>query len=138
MYLLDSNIPLELFLEQARANEVEEFFRVIPTKNFSVTEFSLYSICLTLVYRKRTNAVQNFLKDILKQDGISLIRLSVSELEKVFENVTRFNLDFDDAYQYTAAEKYDLHIVSFDTDFDTTPRGRMTPQQVLKTITKQT
>jgi hypothetical protein len=40
------------------------------------------------------------------------------------------NLDFDDAYQYSAAEKYNLTIVSFDSDFDRTPRGRKTPAEI--------
>jgi len=41
-----------------------------------------------------------------------------------------FKLDFDDAYQYIAAEKYDLTIVSFDSDFDRTTRGRKTPSEI--------
>jgi uncharacterized protein len=40
-------------------------------------------------------------------------------------------LDFDDSFQYAAAERFDLKLVSFGTDFDRTPRGRMTPAQVL-------
>ena len=43
----------------------------------------------------------------------------------------KFKLDFDDAYQYVAADKYDLIIVSFDTDFDTTEKGRKTPKEIL-------
>ena len=43
-----------------------------------------------------------------------------------------FNLDFDDAYQYATAEKYNLIIVSFDGDFDRTERGRRTPTEVLQ------
>jgi predicted nucleic acid-binding protein len=42
-------------------------------------------------------------------------------------------LDFDDAYQYVAADKHNLVIVSFDGDFDRTERGRKTPQAVLQT-----
>lgn len=42
-----------------------------------------------------------------------------------------YNLDFDDAYQYTIAEQYDLVIVSFDHDFDRTDRGRSTPNAIL-------
>ena len=42
----------------------------------------------------------------------------------------RFGLDFDDAYQYVAAEKNDLTIVSFDKDFDRTERGRVPPSEV--------
>jgi len=43
----------------------------------------------------------------------------------------RFNLDFDDAYQYAAAEKYILTLVSHDRDFDGTELGRTTPAKVL-------
>ncbi|MDI6810798.1 MAG: PIN domain-containing protein [archaeon] len=48
------------------------------------------------------------------------------------EIANRFHLDFDDAYQYTVAEKHDLQIVSFDTDFDRTERGRKTPDEVVQ------
>jgi len=44
----------------------------------------------------------------------------------------RFNFDFDDAYQYVIAEKYNLTIISFDTDFDRTERGRKTPVEILE------
>jgi predicted nucleic acid-binding protein len=33
--------------------------------------------------------------------------------------------EIDDAYQYVAAERYDLAVVSFDGDFDRTERGRL-------------
>jgi len=46
--------------------------------------------------------------------------------------VKQFNLDFDDAYQYVAAEKHNLAIVSFDSNFDRTERGRKNPAEVLK------
>jgi predicted nucleic acid-binding protein len=59
-------------------------------------------------------------------------------MEGIVRNAQRFNLDFDDAYQYTAAEKYDIQIVSFDTDFDKTPRGRMTPREILNTLQQKT
>jgi predicted nucleic acid-binding protein len=42
----------------------------------------------------------------------------------------RFHLDFDDAYQYVAAERYGLTIISLDADLDRTERGRRTPDQV--------
>jgi predicted nucleic acid-binding protein len=41
-------------------------------------------------------------------------------------------LDFDDAYQYLAAEQEQATIVSFDKDFDKTGKGRQTPEQVIK------
>ncbi len=53
-----------------------------------------------------------------------------SEMQTIFANCASLRLDFDDAYQYTVAGKFDLIIVSFDHDFDRTPRGRKTPEQV--------
>ncbi len=50
----------------------------------------------------------------------------------VIEAAQRFNLDFDDAYQYAAAEKYGLTIVSFDADFDRTEQGRKTAGEILE------
>jgi predicted nucleic acid-binding protein len=42
----------------------------------------------------------------------------------------RFSLDFDDAYQYIAAEKYGLAIISFDSDFGRTEKGRKPPDDI--------
>jgi len=44
----------------------------------------------------------------------------------------KFGLDFDDAYQYAVAARYGLTIVSFDSDFDRTERGRRTPGDLLE------
>jgi hypothetical protein len=41
-------------------------------------------------------------------------------------------MDFEDAYQYVAAEKYGYTLTSFDADFDNTKLGRKTPADVLK------
>lgn len=46
------------------------------------------------------------------------------------EVMQKFNLDFDDAYQYVAAKEYGLTIVSFDSDFDRTDKGCKTPAQL--------
>lgn len=41
-----------------------------------------------------------------------------------------FRLDLDDAYQYATAEQHRALLVSFDSDFDRTERGRVTPADV--------
>ena len=61
-----------------------------------------------------------------------MLSLFVEDMGLAIEGAQKFNLDFDDAYQYAVAEKYDLTIVSFDTDFDRTERGRETPGEVLQ------
>jgi predicted nucleic acid-binding protein len=53
-------------------------------------------------------------------------------MKRVVEIIDLFRLDFDDAYQYVAAELEKATIVSFDQDFDKTEQRRLTPMQVLK------
>jgi len=69
----------------------------------------------------------DFLSDTLEDSAVRLIRLDTAGLKEVPIVRRKFGLDFDDAYQYLAAEKYGLTLVSFDSDFDRTERGRNTP-----------
>ena len=62
---------------------------------------------------------------------VRLIRLVVSDMKAIANASRTYNLDFDDAYQYVAAEQSEAAIVSFDGDFDRTDRGRRTPADVL-------
>jgi predicted nucleic acid-binding protein len=73
-----------------------------------------------------------FVRDAFLDGAVALIHLEPGDTEYIVRVAERFNLDFDDAYQYTAAEKYDLTLVSFDSDFDRTERGRKTPAEVLQ------
>lgn len=129
MYLLDSNIFLELLLDQDKADEVERFLRTKPREKLYSSEFSLYSIGIVLFRRKQFEPFQHFIED-LGTGGIRLLKLSAQDMKDLAAVAQRFNLDFDDAYQYVVAEKYDLEIISFDADFDRTERGRKTPSQI--------
>jgi hypothetical protein len=130
MYLLDSNIFLELLLNQDKADEVEQFLRTKPKEKLYISEFSLYSVAIVLFHRKLFETFMRFLNDLIVTGGVRLLRLSVQDMEKVAAIALRFKLDFDDAYQYAAAEKLSLEIVSFDSDFDRTEKGRKTPAQL--------
>jgi predicted nucleic acid-binding protein len=70
-------------------------------------------------------------EDLLVTGGIRLVRLVVEDMQDIVHTARRFNLDFDDAYQYVAAEKYGLILVSLDGDFDRTERGRKTLAEIL-------
>ena len=59
------------------------------------------------------------------------IRLDTGDLKQVLITLRQFQMDFDDAYQYVAAAKHGYTLVSFDSDFDRTERGRKTPAEVL-------
>jgi predicted nucleic acid-binding protein len=66
-----------------------------------------------------------------------LVRLEGQEFAALRDVAVSFQLDFDDAYQIAAMNKLaaqtgqSVFIVSYDTDFDRTPYGRMTPAQAL-------
>ena len=134
MFLLDTNIWLELMLNQERADEVRRFMQAVPFSETAVTEFSIYSIGLTLSRLKSDALFIKFVSDIIEDTQTTRVRLDSDGLKRIVAARGAFRLDFDDAYQYVAAEKHDLTLVSFDTDFDRTERGRKTPAQILAEV----
>ena len=74
----------------------------------------------------------DFTTHMILRGGLSVYALRATDLQRVAETAAKHGLDFDDAYQYIAAEAHGLTLISFDTDFDRTERGRMTPEEVLE------
>ncbi|MHA1505758.1 MAG: type II toxin-antitoxin system VapC family toxin [Candidatus Asgardarchaeia archaeon] len=132
MYLVDTNIFLEIFLEQKKADEAEEFLRKIPSEHLHISDFSLYSIGIILFRQGKHETFLDFVEDVFMRGKITILRLSLFDVNEIIKSSKSFNLDFDDAYQYTIAKKYGLKIVSFDSDFDRTDLGRLLPSQILK------
>jgi predicted nucleic acid-binding protein len=130
MYLVDTNIWLERLLDQARANEVGDFLNRIPSEQIFITDFSFHSIGIVMSRLNRKEALLHFVQDAFLDGAVALVHLEPEETQRLVQIMEEFNLDFDDAYQYIAAEKYDLTIVSFDSDFEQTTRGRKTPSEI--------
>ena len=128
---IDTNIFLEIILEQEKAEDAKALLSKIEEHDFFISDFSLHSIGLLLFYRKQQAIFQQFIKDMIVDAGILITSLSVDNMERIVKTSQEFNLDFDDSYQYVIAEKYDLIIVSFDSDFDRTGRGRKIPEEIL-------
>ncbi len=128
--LVDTNIFLEVLLAQARSDEARELLAKTDTHDLFISDFSLHSIGLILLRRGKPDAFRDFLSDMVTTAGTSVALLHPDEMEAVADHAAAFNLDFDDAYRYAAAEKYGLTIVSFDRDFDRTPRGRSEPSSI--------
>ena len=128
--LVDTNIFLEVLLEQARADEARKFLANTDAHDFFISDFSLHSIGVILLRRKKANTFRKFLADMIAGAGTMVALLNADEVETVADHAATFNLDFDDAYQYAVAEKHDLTIVSFDSDFDGTTRGRREPATI--------
>ena len=128
MYLLDTNILLELLLDQDRADEVEPFIR--EQAPLYVSDFSFHSLGVILLRGGHPDIFLRVSQDLFVRGGVGLLSLDFEDMEAVVQAAQRFRLDFDDAYQYVAAARYDLTIISFDGDFDRTDRGRRTPAEV--------
>lgn len=131
MYLLDTNIWLEVLLDQARAKSAQRLIAATPPLNLYVTDFTLHSIGVILTRLKRLATLRKFVTDLGTPPAVSLVRLSFEQLAMLPAVSQQFKLDFDDAYQYAAAKVEGLQLVSFDGDFDRTDLARKTPAQVL-------
>ncbi len=132
MYLLDTNIWLERLLDQQQSKVIEQLLNQLPSNRILISDFTLHSIALALTRRRQFEAFARFIQDIFVDGSITLIRLSPEDLPTAVATMQQQNLDYDDAYQYAIAERYNLTLVSFDADFDHTERGRQTPTQVLE------
>lgn len=131
MYLADTNIFLEGLLEQDKANVVKSFFQEIDLKDIFITDLSLHSIGIVLYRLGKYDLFLKFLEDLVV-DGMDILSLEPEELKKMHKAGQSFHLDFDDAYQYSVAEKHNLQLISFDKDFDKTKRGRKEPNEVIE------
>lgn len=132
MYLVDTNIWLERLLEQERFDEVRRFLDSTETSKMFLTDFSFHSIGVILTRLNQSGLFLNFVQDTFLEGAVSLVHLAPEDSQTIVSAMQQCRLDFDDAYQYVAAEKHNLILVSFDGDFDRTDRGRKTPQAVLQ------
>jgi len=128
MYLLDTNIFLEVMLQRDKSEAAKNLFIVNPSTDLFITDFSLHSIGVFLFQRNRPETYVRFVKDVIIETGVTVIGLDPQEVPALAEVSKRFCLDFDDSYQYAVAQKYGLEIMSFDSDFDRTERGRKIPE----------
>ena len=70
--------------------------------------------------------------DLFVNGQIGQLSLNPSELKEVISNMEEFNLDFDDAYQLSVSQKYDLVIVTFDRDFNAKGIQKTTPEELIQ------
>lgn len=124
--LVDTNVFIEILLGQQKASAAKRFLNAQPKGSLCISEFSLNSIGLKLFASKQKALWQNFCDDLARNQVQRLI-LQHADVPVFIANSNRWNLDFDDAYQYTLAKKHGLTLVSFDADFDQTDLKRLEP-----------
>jgi len=130
MYLIDTNVWLELLLKQDKYVDVQQLFEKIEASYLAISEFSIYSIGIILTRLKKDDVFKDFISDTIEDSGVVVARLNVSDLKEIISIRQKYKLDFDDAYQYVAAQKYNYILISYDKDFDYTEKGRITPDKI--------
>lgn len=122
MYLIDTNIFLEILLDQERAAECQELLERLQDREviFYVSSFTIHSIEVILERSELYEPLIDFLQDIHKTKGLKLFDTNTLEELEAIKLAQSINLDFDDAIQYYICKAHNLKIVSFDKHFDQT------------------
>ena len=133
MYLIDTNIFLEVLLDREKREECERFLsKVEKGEIFAVvTTFSLHSIAIILERLKDIHAYEKFLEIILNFEGLIIYSTTPADEIKICKIAKKFKLTFDDALHYYVAKLFNLTLVSLDKDFDKTDLERAEPQEVV-------
>jgi len=106
------------------------FFQDIDFEKTYMTDLSLHSIGIILFRLGKYESFTTFLEDMVI-DGIEILSAAPEDLTLLHRTAEKYNLDFDDAYQYMLAEKHQLQIISFEKDFDETELGRKEPSELV-------
>lgn len=114
MYLIDTNIFLEILLQQDKSKDCKIFL----DKNIgflNISDFSLHSIGVILYRNKKEAIFLKFISDILPKIG--LIPLPKDDYKEVANIKKKYELDFDDSYQYCICKRFNLKLITMDKDF---------------------
>lgn len=131
MNLLDTNIFLELLLDQKRAAECERLLELVSkgTVEAVVTHFTVHAIEAALGSGKSLDA---FLRNLEHSVGLYVYDTNISEEIAVSLISKKIDRDFDDTLQYYVAKKLGVDsIVTFDEHFDGLDVNRVEPDDLL-------
>ncbi len=131
-YLVDTNVWLERLLDQEKSVIAFKFFDLTPTDSLFVSDFSIHSIGVILSRLKKYDIFETFINDLFINGQIELLSLDSSDLLEVIGNIQKYKLDFDDSYQFSVAQKYDLTIITFDKDFNAKGIKKKTPDDIVR------
>ena len=115
MFLVDTNVFLEILLGQAKKESCKKFLDD-NIGNLNITDFSLHSIGVILFRYDKESIFQNFVEDVIP--NVSLLSLPIKLYGEVINASRNQDLDFDDAYQYSIAKYHGLKVVTMDKDFE--------------------
>jgi len=133
MYLVDTNIFLEVLLSQAKKEECEKLLdQFKKSKKLGIiTDFTVHSIIVTMYSYERLEALKVFLSSLTGYKGLRIYPTDLTNEIKATELATQNKLDMDDAIQYAIALDTNVEaIVSFDKHFNNLKIPRKEPHQI--------
>jgi predicted nucleic acid-binding protein len=134
MYLVDTSIFLEIFLRRQRSKEAKRLLSTTPFNELYITDLSLHTIGNILFKHNLYTSYIQLINDLFIKNEVWRIQLGTDMIDKVVKVAEKYSLDYIDAYQYAAAELYDLTLVSFNDVFDRTEKGRKEPVALLRSL----
>jgi hypothetical protein len=132
MYLVDTNIFLELLLGRKKSNDCEEFLNLVADGRIDavVTSFSIHAV--EAIIGKNYRLLQDFLRNVINSIGLRVYMTTNEEELEAAIVAEKTKLDFDDGIQYFVAKKLGVRaIISFDEHFDGLDIPRKEPKEIL-------
>ena len=114
MFLIDTNIFLEVLLGQENKEACKEFLDANAGNHF-ISDFSLHSMGVILFKNDKEKIFRTLLDDVITK--VKVLTLSRNLYKDLAAVKNESNLDFDDAYQFKLAEEYGLTVITMDKDF---------------------
>ena len=133
MYLVDTNIFLEILLCQAKEKECYEFLEQLKKgKKLAITtDFTVHSIIVTMYNYDKLEGLKIFLSSLGGYKGLRVYPTDLSNEIKATELAIENKLDMDDAIQYAVALVSNVEaIISFDKHFNNLKIPRKEPHQI--------
>jgi len=130
MYLIDTNIFLEVMLARPKRRACTGFLGLVKTgrEKAAVTDFTLYSIMIILHSAGKLRELDRFLRSLSAYKGLTLYATSLDDKVAAVELADRKEFDIDDAVEYASAVSIGAKgIVSLDRDFDRREIPRIDP-----------
>ena len=115
MYLIDTNIFLEILLNDPRSGQCETFLND-NIGNLHISDFSFHSIGVVLYRKNKPGLFSLFIRDVIPYIKIETIPVDYYFLLE--SGHSTYNLDFDDAFQYGTAKFHGLILKTLDHHFN--------------------
>ena len=124
--LIDTNIFLEVFLDQDRADDCSNFLEKLDRGELQgfVTDFTIHSLAVVLERAGQPDYLPQVFAALSAFQGLRLLHASLLEHSEIALLARQVGLDFDDAYQAYFAQKMNVPVISYDRHFDRLGRRR--------------